>query len=163
MPGIFPDSPNRKSVEKTKQLPIADEEPPSSRPRGFLSGLGKQFGFDNVRRNLTQNSLPTRNNTKAIEPAPEDVPPPYSKEDSQRAPAAPQPEAVTAPHRVQQNLTNAIQASRPHNSNSHQSQASYNNVKETDTYCDTKPGHNITYIGESSGIRTFLSKDVVAK
>ena len=163
MPGIFPDSPDRKGVENPGGLSVAHEESSLTRPRGFLSGLGKQFGFDNVRRSLTQNSLSTRNSTRAIESAHEDMPPPYSQEDGERAPAVPQPETVTAPHRVQQNLMSAIQASRPHNSNTVESQTSYHNIKETDTYCDSRPGHNIAYIGESMGIRIFLSNDVVAK
>ena len=153
MPGIFPDSPNRMSVENARQQSLTDGEPHLSKPRGFLSSLGKPFGLDQVKRPLTQNSLPTQ----------VDAPPPYSQEDSQNAPAVPQPEAVTAPHQVQQNIRNAIQASRPHNSNNVQNQASYHNVKETDTYCDTRPSHNIAYVGESSGIRIFLSNGVMTK
>ncbi|KAL9104382.1 MAG: hypothetical protein Q9163_000682 [Psora crenata] len=163
MPGIFPDSPNQNRPGTARDISAANEEPQSSKPRGFLSGLGKQFGFDNVKRSLAQNALSTSNNTRPLEPAQEDVPPPYSQEDSRKPSSVPQPETVTAPHRVQQNVMNAIQASRPHNSDSVRSQTSYHNVKETDTYCDTRPGHNITYVGESSGVRTFLSNDVVEK
>ena len=58
-------------------------------------------------------------------------------------------------------LVNAIQASRPHNSTNVAGRPEVNNVKETATYCDAKPGHNISYIGESSGVRVFLDNTVV--
>lgn len=59
-------------------------------------------------------------------------------------------------------LINAIQASRPHNSTSVASQPEVNNVKETSSYCDARPGHNISYIGETSGVRVFLDNTVAA-
>ena len=37
-----------------------------------------------------------------------------------------------------------------------------NNVKETATYCDARPSHNISFVGESSNIRVFLDNTVAA-
>ena len=38
-----------------------------------------------------------------------------------------------------------------------------NEVKETRSYCDSRPGRNITYIGEIASIRIFLSKTIIEK
>ena len=75
----------------------------------------------------------------------------------------PQPETVTAPHHLQQNLVNAIQASRAHNSTSVISQPAVNDVKEAGgSYCDARPGQDISLIGETSHVRIFLSNTVAA-
>ena len=42
------------------------------------------------------------------------------------------------------------------------SQPAVNSVKETQSYCDARPGHDISFVGEISGIRIFLSNTVVA-
>ncbi len=60
-------------------------------------------------------------------------------------------------------LISAIQSSRAHNSTSVNSRPAVNEVKETQSYCDAKPGHDITYIAEISNIRIFLSNDVTRK
>jgi len=57
-------------------------------------------------------------------------------------------------------LLNAIQASRAHNSSSINSRPAVNEVKETQSYCDAKLSHDITYIAELSSVRIFLSNDV---
>ncbi|KAG8531915.1 uncharacterized protein KY384_003551 [Bacidia gigantensis] len=157
LPGIFPDSPDRQSSQNNT-VPVYGE-PQLPRP-GLFSGISKQF--DQVKKSFNQTQTPVR--TRAIEsPQPsEDAPPPYSPQAGPR-PTPPQAESVTAPHHVQQNLMNLIQASRPHNSNSISSETIYNDVKETNTYCDAKPAHNLSYIGESSGLRIFLDKDAQSK
>ena len=42
------------------------------------------------------------------------------------------------------------------------SQPSVNEVKETASYCDSKPGHDISFVGEITGVRVFLSNGAVA-
>jgi len=72
-----------------------------------------------------------------------------------------QPESVTAPHQLHQNLVNAISASRAHDSSTLFSQPRTNTVKEQSTYCDSAQGHNIVYLASTSnGIRIFNSKDL---
>ena len=41
------------------------------------------------------------------------------------------------------------------------SQPHINDVKETSTYCDAKPGHNIRFIGSVATLRIFLAQDVL--
>lgn len=157
MPGIFPDSPDRPSVTG----PI-EEEPIMDRPRGLFSGIRKQFGFDNQRPSV-QNTSASRGTNRVIAPQ-EDAPPPYSQNEGHKSQTQiPQPETVTAPHHLQQNLVNAIQASRAHNSTSVISQPAVNDVKEASgSYCDARPGQNIAFIGETSKVRIFLSNTVAA-
>ena len=158
MPGLFPDSPDRKRPE---QSPTDREEIFKPKPRSFLSGIGRQFGFDRDRHSSSQDSM--SHTPRGIEVPQEDAPPPYSQKEGQKQISQiPQPEAVTAPHQLQQNLVNAIQASRAHNSSSIVSQPDINDVKETATYCDARPGQDISYVGETIGVRVFLSNTVAA-
>lgn len=158
MPGIFPDSPDRPGVTG----PV-EEEPIMDRPRGLFSGIRKQFGFDNQRASV-QNTPGSRGRNRVTEASHEEAPPPYSQNEGRKSPTqTPQPETVTAPHHLQQNLVNAIQASRAHNSTSVTSQPAVNEVKEASgSYCDARPGHNISFIGDISGVRIFLSNVAAA-
>jgi hypothetical protein len=160
MPGLFPDSPDGKRPKDTRQTRAVEEEPNAPRPRGFLDGIGKRFGFD--KRQASQLGHASDSNTVDIRTPEEAALPPYQQIEEKPRTRTPQPEAVTAPHDLQRNLVNAIQASRAHNSTSVASQPEVNNVKETSTYCDAKPGHNISYIGETSDVRVFLDNTVAA-
>ena len=153
LPGVFPDSPDRKSPNESH---LVHADPADERRRGgIFSGIRKVFDFDRAERNLTQNQT----NPPIRESERETPPPPYTQEQAvQQRPTNPnQPEPVTAPHHLQQNLIKAIQSSHGHNSNAIHSTPTVNNVKETSTYCDAKPGHDIRYSGEILGIRIFLS------
>ena len=156
MPGLFPNSPDR--ARGTDQV---EEEPIMDRPRGLFSGIRKQFGFDS-KRPYPQDT-PASGSRNWITPQ-EDAPPPYSQNEEHKPQTRiPQPETVTAPHHLQQNLVNAIQASRAHNSSSVVSQPAVNDVKEAGgSYCDARPGQDISLIGEISKLRIFLSNTVAS-
>ena len=156
MPGIFPNSPDRPIVPGS-----AEEEPMMDRPRGLFAGIRKQFGFDNQRPSV-QNTLGNRSRTPVTEVPQEDAPPPYSQTEGHKSQTPiTQPETVTAPHHLQQNLVNAIQASRAHNSTSVTSQPAVNDVKEAGgSYCDARPGQDISFVGETCKVRIFLSNAV---
>lgn len=158
MPGIFPDSPDR-----SRSTGPVEEEPIIDRPRGLFSGIRKQFGFDHQRHSVPHTPA-SRGRNPATEAPPEDAPPPYSQTEGHKSPTQmPQPETATAPHHLQQNLVNAIQASRAHNSTSVISQPAVNEVKEAGgSYCDARPGQDISFVGETSKIRIFLSNSVAA-
>ena len=157
MPGIFPDSPDR-----PKATSPAEEEPIRERPRGLFSGIRKQFGFDDPRPAAPK--APAGTGGDRVTELPQDAPPPYSQTEGQNTrTGVPQPETVTAPHHLQQNLVNAIQASRAHNSKSVVSQPAVNDVKEAGgSYCDARPGQDISFIGESANVRIFLSNTVAS-
>ncbi|KAG5976348.1 hypothetical protein E4U55_007350 [Claviceps digitariae] len=68
---------------------------------------------------------------------------------------------VTSPAIVQQNLLNAVNATRPHGSDHVFSEPKVNQVKEQATYCDSTPAQNITFAAEASNnIKVFVSKDM---
>ena len=156
MPGLFPNSPDRTSVGGP-----AEEEPSVQR---LFSGIRKQFGFDK-RRPSVQNPSVGRGSNEITEEMQGDAPPPYSQSEGHQSRALiPQPESVTAPHHLQQNLVNAIRASRAHNSTSVNSQPAVNEVKEAGgSYCDARPGQDITFVGETSQVRIFLSNTAASK
>lgn len=68
---------------------------------------------------------------------------------------------VTNPALIQQNLLNAVNATRPHGSSSVFSNPQVNEVKEQATYCDSTPAQNITFVAEASnGIKIYVSRDM---
>lgn len=58
-------------------------------------------------------------------------------------------------------LVSAIQSSRAHNSTTVNSQPVVNEVKETKSYCDARPGRDISYVGEMASVRIFLCKSTI--
>lgn len=160
MPGNFPDTPDRKHTDQVLRGPAPVDEPPPLPSQGFFAQIGRRLGIDD-RRHSSQTNLPNRSITNTTE----DAPPPYSHEGSQKASQAPQPEPATAPHHLQRNILSAISASRSYNSSTLSSTPSITDVKETHSYCDSKPAHSITYIAETSTappIRIFLSNDLLS-
>lgn len=63
---------------------------------------------------------------------------------------------------MEPSLVNAIQASRAHNSSDVISQPAVNVVKETHSYCDAKPGQNLTHVGTTGLIQIFLAKTIIS-
>ena len=160
MPGNFPDTLDRKHGDQPSQTPILGENPPPLPPRGIFAQIGRRLGIDDRPRS-PQPPLPNRSIINVSDNAP---PPPYTQDEVKKVPPAPQPEAVTAPHHLQRNLLSAISASRPYNSTTLSSTPSITDVKETRSYCDSQPAHNITYIAETSTsppVRVFLSNNLL--
>ena len=160
LPGVFPDSPGHTLQSEKNLAPTGPVD--ERRPKGLFSGLSKMFELDRSKQTPTQSQqhLPIRENGESDGPPP----PPYTQEQAPptRTIGPPQPESVTAPHHLQQNLVNAIQSSRGHNSNAINSTPTVTDVKETATYCDAKPGHDIKSIGETLGVRIFVSNKLAA-
>ena len=155
MPGLFPNSPDHKSLGNS--VGTGGDDQVIRKPRGFLHDIGKRFGFEHGRRPDVSNlgGGNTSGGSNGIFDS--DSPPPYSIDDKNKSPA---PETATAPHRLQQNLVNAVESSRAYNSTSLVSQPTVNEVKETATYCDAKPSHNLKFVAESSsGVKMFFAND----
>jgi hypothetical protein len=155
MPGVFPDSPDRPTTNVNIPIESSTDRP----PRGLFSNLTRRLGFEDsstANRHM-QNLLGHSNPTPYSAETP---PPPYSADDpSKTKTLPPAPEAVTAPHRLHQNLISAIQASRPHDSSDIFSTLQTNTVKETASYCDERPSHDLTFVADSSsGLKIFLDK-----
>jgi hypothetical protein len=71
------------------------------------------------------------------------------------------PESVSPPAAVQQNLVNAIQSSRAYNSSTLFSPPTAQEVKEQASYCDSTREQNITFLADTAnGMRIFISKSL---
>lgn len=68
---------------------------------------------------------------------------------------------VANPAAVQQNLLNAVNATRPHGSSSVFSQPTVNEVLEQSKYCDTTSAHNINFAAEASnGMKVYVDRNL---
>ncbi|KAL9097698.1 MAG: hypothetical protein Q9165_000024 [Trypethelium subeluteriae] len=170
MPGAFsPETPDG-------HPPSAPTPLPPARNKGFFSNLTRTLGLDDDRTSKQlQNIFGSQPNATASEDQtsrePEDTPPPYTQNDISRSKpikaiksSTGNPETVTAPHATYQNLLNAIDASRSHDSTSVFSSPATNIIKEQASYCDTAPGQDISYYGSSApGIKIFMSNAIADK
>ncbi|KAH8600664.1 hypothetical protein B0O99DRAFT_609126 [Bisporella sp. PMI_857] len=133
--------------------------PESDRGRGGLfSRWGRRLGID--RNSQAQEQLQNfLGGGSSQNPPPPQQDPSLPTYDQVTKP--PKTEKVSSPAALQQNLVNAIQSSRAHNSNSVFSAPTQNIIKEQASYCDSTPGQNITYLADASnGMRIFISKDL---
>ncbi|KAG4025699.1 hypothetical protein MFRU_052g00180 [Monilinia fructicola] len=141
MPGAFgSDSPSPPRVKREKN-------------RGLFSNLTRRLGLDTSSDDSPKS--PTAP-TPLLEDGVKDAPPPYTETAGQK----PQTESVTSSGAIKQNLLNAIQSSRAHDSSDLFSAPSTNQVKEQAEYCDSTSGQNLTYFADASnGTRIFISND----
>ncbi|KAK3359758.1 hypothetical protein B0T25DRAFT_533783 [Lasiosphaeria hispida] len=146
MPGSFDESPEEESA------PAAASKHNKPKKGGIFSNLTRRlFDTDEASQKQLDNFLP--------QPGPKDnaaAPTPTSggqkpNEDGR----------VTSPAVVQQNLLNAIQSTRAHDSSQVFSPPQQNEVKEQATYCDSTPATNLDFAAEApGGMRVFVAKDL---
>ncbi|MCJ1395782.1 hypothetical protein MMC18_008668 [Xylographa bjoerkii] len=152
MPGLFPDSPDRRP-QSSKSHDSDAEISRDRRRAGFFGAITRALGGEDGRRHTQLGD------EKALPP------PPYSSSDPERAmTTTTSPQPVTAPHELQQNLVNAIKSARAHSSQNVVSRPEVNSVSETQTFCDAKPAQDISFYAlTSSGIKIYLSNAMVNK
>ena len=159
MPGSFNDSP-----ESGTAGPVALPNRPKK--GSIFSTLSKQLGFntddESVQQQMRNLQEQGSSGQRSITSAPEH-PPPYTAKDPQGK-ATGQPQQVTPPHDLQQNLVSAVQASRAHDSSTLFSPPSTKNIKENTSYCDNKPGQDLSFVADSKpGIKIFLDRNTTAE
>ncbi|KAI5273185.1 hypothetical protein E4T47_03616 [Aureobasidium subglaciale] len=167
--------PLQATPEKPKPVPGAFEASPETalaqRPKrgtGFFSNLQRQLGFEtgSAEHPAEQQRQKQLQDTSRPEAGPSDAPPPYSENPGQvvkKSTVSQQPEKITPPHQITQNLISAVDSSRAHDSSSLFSPPAENTVKETPSYCDSSPGHDLTFVGNTSaGVKIFLANAVPA-
>jgi hypothetical protein len=144
MPGAFADSPEQQRSGSSGRG-----------KKGVLSNITRALGISN---NHGQASRQLQNMLGNGESS--DLPPPYQPHDPNGGRALPPgTERVTSPVDLQQNLQSAVKASRPYNSQSLFTPPSTKDIKETPSYCDSKPGHDLNFVSEQeSGMKFFLSR-----
>jgi len=145
MPGTFADSPEQRPGSSGR----------GKKPGSIFSNLSKHLGLNagNQAGQQMQNMLTNGEGQDA-------PPPPYETKDPSGGRAIePGTEKVTSPRDLQQNLQSAIKSSRSFNSSTLFTPPETNSIKETPSYCDSKPGHDLAFISElSNGIKLFLSR-----
>jgi hypothetical protein len=158
MPGAF-------GSDSPEQSPL----PSQRKPRGLFSNLTKRLGINSNDGGEIQEQLQnflggggsSSQNHQQHDP---DIPPTY-EEANKGTGSKPQAgtEQVSSPHAVQQNLLNAIQASRAHDSSTLFSPPTTQTIKEQASYCDSTPSQNITFLADASnGTRIFVSKTLAS-
>ncbi|OAA67673.1 hypothetical protein ISF_03849 [Cordyceps fumosorosea ARSEF 2679] len=114
--------------------------------RGLFSDLTKRLGFDSLSG---------------------DQPPPYSGPETRERETGLKESSnggldtgkVTSPAVVQQNLANAVNATRAHDSNTLFSQPKVNEVKEQAAYCDAVPGSDLQYVSNApNGLKVYTAR-----
>jgi len=158
MPGAFDEeSPENSPVTRAKS-------PPRSRSKGLFSGLKERLGINSTSGEAQDQLQNFLDGPKPPQTEQADNPPTYD-EASNGTVSKPGKgtEQVSSPHAVQQNLLNAIQSSRAHNSSELFSPPSTNAIKEQATYCDATPSQNITFLADASnGTRIFVDKSIAS-
>ncbi|KAG9240265.1 hypothetical protein BJ878DRAFT_527121 [Calycina marina] len=154
---------------REKDLPsmpgaFGEDSPEPVRPtksRNLFSGITRRLGIDNrsssgEAQQQLQNFLGGgSSHSEDVVPASDpNRPPTYDRVTKPK-----RTEKVSSPAAIQQNLINAIQSSRAHDSSQVFSQPSQTNIKEQATYCDATPGQNVNFLADASnGVRIFVSK-----
>ncbi|KAJ5326304.1 uncharacterized protein N7506_009406 [Penicillium brevicompactum] len=134
MPGVFPESPNSKTVSAEAHAPPA--EPAPERPsRGLFANLSKRFGLDKTPGSEEQSRSPL----------PETSTPP-----------TPHPTLPMTPK-------TRARACRPHGSSDVYSRPETNQIQESKSYCDERPSHDLEFVATlpKSGMNVLFTKSVV--
>lgn len=156
MPGAFENSPEQASASNKMK-----------KSNNIFSNIRQQLGLNpggqmgQQMQNLLGGNGQMPNQLSNFLGGDHDLPPPYEPRAPNRGRTiTPGTEAVSSPRDLQQNLESAIKASRAYNSHSLFSPPQTNDIKETPTYCDSKPGHNLQYISEfgPNAIKVFQSR-----
>jgi hypothetical protein len=152
MPGSF----GNDSPEESHRLPPPQQ---SKRGTGLFSNLSRRLGFENNPSSSHQDESEHLQKFIDNKPAHDDAKPPVNTGGGSSSGA--DDGRVTNPATVHQNLLNAIQSTRSHDSNHLFSPPTVNEVKEQATYCDRTPAANISFIAEAAnGVKVFVAKDM---
>ncbi|CAG8176451.1 unnamed protein product [Penicillium olsonii] len=159
MPGVFPESPNSKTVSAEPSAPPA--EPIPERPsRGLFANLSKRFGLDKSAGSEGQSQSPVPETSTP-------PPPPYSPDDPQnpgqgQSKRPEQTVSSNSPHRLNSELLSAVQACRPHGSSDVYSRPETNQIQESKSYCDERPSHDLEFVATlpKSGMNVLFTKTV---
>ncbi|KAL2268573.1 hypothetical protein VTJ83DRAFT_3419 [Remersonia thermophila] len=157
MPGAFDDSP-----EAAAPAP-APQPPRWGGGGGLFSTISRHLGFetdndsskasrDEINKFLPQSSESTANPGTVSKPT----------ESSYTGSGGGDGGKITSPAAIQQNLLNAIRATRPHGSSHLFSAPQQTHVTEQSTYCDNTPAQNIAFLAEAPrGMRVFVARDLL--
>lgn len=143
MPGAFGDDDD-----------LTPSPPPTKKGKGLFANLTRRLGLDNPYEEDDSSLMPTPTPTPA--PAPSTPGPSGPPAGGQTGRVE---NGVTNPAVVQENLLNAVLATRPHGSNELYSQPQVNDVVEQSTYCDKTSAKDLIFQAQASnGMHFFVDK-----
>ena len=149
-----PDTPER---QLTMPGTFNDSPPTTSRGKkpSIFSNISKHLG---INQSINQSNTAAQQQMANMLTNGEDAPPPYEPRDPNGSGAG--TEQVTSPKQLHHNLESAVKASRAYDSSALFSPPETHNIKETPSYCDSKPGHDLAFVAElNNGIKLFLSRN----
>jgi hypothetical protein len=150
MPGSFTDDGPEDSF-RNRQI--------SKKGKSLFSNLSRRFGFDNNEDDESHERVQDSANHPMDHAGPSAPPTQGNKPQEGQRPK--DDGRVTNPAIVQQNLLNAVNATRAHDSDTVFSRPNQNEVKEQATYCDSSPAQNIIFAAEAAnGMKVFVSKNL---
>ncbi|KAK3709574.1 hypothetical protein LTR37_010795 [Vermiconidia calcicola] len=153
-------SPAPDTPERQLSMPGTFNESPPTTSRGkktnIFDSISKQLGM-----NQNKKSPAAQQQMQNLLTNGDDAPPPYEPRDPNGGKATGAgTEQVSSPRDLHHNLESAVRASRAYDSSSLFSPPQTKEIKETPSYCDSKPGHDLAFVAElSNGIKLFLSRN----
>ena len=146
--------------------PENSPEPARQGRRGLFSGLTQRLGLGNTNgeaQQQLQDFLGGGSGSHSHDdsgPQRENPPPTYDEANKGSiSKGGKGTEQVSSPAAVQQNLLNAIQSSRAHDSSTLFSPPTTQTIKEQVSYCDSTSAQNITFLADASnGTRIFVAR-----
>ena len=152
MPGGFDD-------ESAPRAPQSEQQPNDWFSRGF-SRFTKLLNEDKAQNQQQQQQQPLLqdHNQKAIQ-QPTSQPQQSEKPNENHIQEA--MEKPTSPHRLAANLQRAVNSSRRHDDTKLFTQPQTFDVKESSSFCDTRPGQNLLFAATSAtGIKIYLESHI---
>ncbi|KAI9808762.1 MAG: hypothetical protein M1825_003914 [Sarcosagium campestre] len=153
MPGAFNDSPEHVNGS-------ASVGPSRHSPVSFLSSIQRRLGLEEGAAKAQQ-QLQKLTGQGQQGQLPSTEPPPYTPEEPRdpKGPGGGGVGPVSSPHALQSSLLKAISASRAHDASSLFSRPQINNIREPSSYCDERPGQNMSLVATTDrNIKIYVAK-----
>ncbi|KAK4155493.1 hypothetical protein C8A00DRAFT_31732 [Chaetomidium leptoderma] len=161
MPGSFDDSPETGHHALPPPPPEEQQRPRGGGGGGLFSTLSRRLGFDTTNDDPPPSSSQS-DLDKFLPPPPMDQTKPLLPDKTTSTTSTTKDDGrVTSPATIHQNLLNAINSTRAHDSATLFAPPHQTEVKEQATYCDSTPAQNIVFAAEAPrGMRVFLARDL---
>ncbi|CAK7243666.1 MAG: hypothetical protein STHCBS139747_005192 [Sporothrix thermara] len=168
MPGAFDDEDDAAEEMLAQQQQLQQEQQQQQqlqnaarRNKGLFSGLTRRLGLDRPEQDQSSTAAAAAAAAAAAGQQSRQI------EDNRQAATTSTPNTlgdegrVTSPAAVQQNMLNAIRATRPYGSESLYTPPTTNEVKEQATYCDSNHAHDLAMVAQAPhGMNVFLDRGV---
>ncbi|KAL1896537.1 hypothetical protein Sste5346_004571 [Sporothrix stenoceras] len=163
MPGGFDHEEEDDHSRAIQEFPPSDSErlqqqqQNAIKKKGLFSSLTRRLGLDNLNQDSGYSSAAGQEQSRSVTQETSSGDGVGTTHDEQNNDEG----RVTNPAAVQQNMLNAIQATRPYGSSSVFTPPTTNVVKEQATYCDSNHAHDLAMIAQAPrGMNVFLARAV---